>query len=101
MVSPEKRIDVLLAAAPKLWPAGRSPDLPQTIGQALSKALLITPDILTGSSVTLDQVEEARDLLVGVPRELLHLKGRFLVADSSIALSRCPAEALPTLIALK
>jgi len=87
-----------------LSPLGDLAGLPQTAGQALAQALFASPDILTGFSVALDRFEGARvplpvtlrfggdcDPLAGLPWELLHHQGRFLVADSSISLSRCPA----------
>jgi tetratricopeptide (TPR) repeat protein len=96
-----------------LQPLGDLGRLPQTIGQALAEGLLADPDLLAGFNVALRQAEEARqplpvtlhfgydcDLLAALPWELLYHKDRFLVADTSIALTRCPASAAPPTPAL-
>ena len=96
-----------------LQPLGDLSRLPQTVGQALAKGLLADPDLLTGFNVALRQAEEARqplpvtlrfgydcDLLAALPWELLYHQDRFLVADTSIALTRCPAGAAPPTPAL-
>ena len=102
--------DATKAALQPLQPLNR---LPETAGQALAKALFADFDLLTGFNVALSLAEKERqplpvelrfgydcDTLAALPWELLHHKGRFLVADSSIALSRCPASAAPPTPAL-
>jgi tetratricopeptide (TPR) repeat protein len=87
--------------------------LPETVGQALAEALFVDGKVRSGFDAALREAEAAReplpvelrfgpdcDTLAALSWELLHHKGRFLVADSSICLSRCPASAAPPTPAL-
>jgi tetratricopeptide (TPR) repeat protein len=98
------------AALQPLVPLG---SLTERAGQALAVALLADPGLHTPFDSALRQAEAAREplpvvlrfdpgchALIGLPWELLHHQGRFLVADSSIALSRCPAGTAPPAPAL-
>ena len=91
-----------------LKPLGVLRQLPQTVGQSLALALLAAEEVRQGFDVALGVAEsERRPLLVemrfggdcdevaALPWEVLHVNGRFLVADSSIALSRYPEGPIP------
>jgi len=82
--------------------------LHQTTGTALARALLADEGIRASFDDVLVQAEAHRqplpvelrfgagcDALAALPWELLYHNGRFLVADTSIALSRYPEGALP------
>ena len=82
--------------------------LHQTIGAALAQTLLADEQVALGFDSALVSAEAARqplpvelrfgggsDALAALPWELLHHSGRFLVADTSIALTRYPEEAIP------
>jgi hypothetical protein len=82
--------------------------LHQTIGAALAGALLAGEQIELGFDSALASAEAARqplpvelrfgggcDALAALPWELLYHSGRFLVADTSIALTRYPEGAIP------
>lgn len=87
--------------------------LPEIVGKALAEALFADEKMRTGFNVALSKAEATReplpvelrfghdcDTLAALPWELLYHKDRFLVADSSICLSRCPASAAPPTPAL-
>jgi len=91
-----------------LRPLGNLDGLPCTVGAALAGALLADEGVRRGFDVALSRAEARRqplpvelrfgagcDRLAGLPWELLHHKGRFLVADTSIALTRYPEGAIP------
>lgn len=92
---------------------GNISDLPEIAGKALGNALFASEEPRTGFHIALNQSESKRrplpvlihfgkncDLLASLPWELIYYCGRFLVADSSIALSRCPASIMPATPAL-
>ena len=96
-----------------LQPLGDLKRLPQTAGAALAGGLLADEEMRTGFEVALGLAEGRRqalpvelrfgldcDPLAALPWELLHHKERFLVADTSIALSRYPEGAFPPTPAL-
>jgi tetratricopeptide (TPR) repeat protein len=99
-----------------LSPLGQFSKLRETVGKALAEALLANSGLRTGFGVALTQAEAARrplpvelrfgddcNELAALPWELLHHNGRFLVSDSSIALSRylaMPAPPTPALAEL-
>jgi len=96
-----------------LQPLGDLKRLPQTAGSALTEALLADKPIRNAFGVCLSGAHGRRqalplelrfgagcDALAGLPWELLHHDEHFLVADTSIALSRYPEEALPPTPAL-
>ena len=96
-----------------LQPLGDLKKLPQTAGAALAGGLLADEEIRTGFEVALGLAEGRRqalpvelrfgigcDPLAALPWELLTHKERFLVADTSIALSRYPEGAFPPTPAL-
>jgi hypothetical protein len=87
--------------------------LHQTVGSALADALLASEEIRAGFDAALGLAERSRrplpvemhfgqgcDALAVLPWELLHHKDRFLVADTSIALSRYPEGTIPPTPAL-
>ena len=82
--------------------------LPETAGRALAGALFIGDKLRQAFDAALLEAEAQRrplpvvlqfgpqcDVLVGLPWELLHHHDRFLVADTSIVLSRCPEGGSP------
>jgi tetratricopeptide (TPR) repeat protein len=86
-----------------LQPLGDPAGLPRTVGAALAEALLADETVRIAWQTALGLAERAgRPLpvelrfdddcaaIAALPWELLHDKGRFLVADSSIALYRYP-----------
>lgn len=96
-----------------LQPLGDVARLQQTVGTALAGALLADEGIRADFGLALTIAEKARqplfvelqfgpgcDPLAALPWELLYYKGRFLVADTSIALSRYPAGTVPLTPAL-
>jgi hypothetical protein len=98
------------AALKPFEPLGR---LPHTAGRALADALFASDDLRAAFDAALREAEAARqplpvelrfddgcDALAALPWELLYHEGRFLVADSSICLSRCPVDAAPPTPAL-
>ena len=91
-----------------LRPLGDLTHLPETVGQALGDALFASPNVREGFDVALHLAARERQplavtlrfaaechALAGLPWELLRHDGRFLVADSSIALSRYPESPTP------
>ncbi|MFQ5343221.1 MAG: CHAT domain-containing protein, partial [Anaerolineae bacterium] len=105
--------DADAATRTALQPLGDLKRLPETVGKALAGALLASPGIARGFGVALSMAEKRRqplpvemhfgggcDHLAAMPWELLHHTGRFLVADTSIALSRYPEGAIPPTEAL-
>jgi tetratricopeptide (TPR) repeat protein len=91
-----------------LLPLGNLAHLREIVGQALANALLATDAVREGFDVALHLAARERQplavtlcfaaechTLAGLPWELLHYDGRFLVADSSVALSRYPDSSAP------
>ncbi|MBN2394819.1 MAG: tetratricopeptide repeat protein [Anaerolineae bacterium] len=91
-----------------LLPLGNLAHLREIVGQALANALLATDAVREGFDVALHLAARERQALAvtlrfaaechtlaGLPWELLHYDGRFLVADSSVALSRYPDSSAP------
>jgi tetratricopeptide (TPR) repeat protein len=91
-----------------LQPLGHLDQLPRTVGLALATALLAGEGIRMGFDAALSAAEGRRqplrvnlhfgagcDRLAALPWELLYHRGRFLVADTSIALTRYPEGAFP------
>lgn len=96
-----------------LKPLGDLAALPRTAGAALANALLADDGVRLGFDVALGRAEAMRrplpvemrfgagcDVLAALPWELLHYRDRFLLADTSIALSRYPEGAIPPTPAL-
>ncbi len=96
-----------------LKPLGDLAGLQHTVGTALADALLADEGARAGFDVALSIAEKARrplsievqfgqgcDSLAAMPWELLRYKDRFLVGDTSVALSRYPAGAIPLTPAL-
>jgi len=96
-----------------LEPLGPTGQLHRTVGTSLADALLATDDIGAGCDAALTLAEGQRqplpvglhfgqgcDALAGLPWELLHHRDHFLVANTSIALSRYPEGTTPPTPAL-
>ena len=96
-----------------LKPLGDIAVLPRKAGEALANALLADEEVRLGFAVALGRAEAMRrplpvemrfgagcDALAALPWELLHYRDRFLLADTSIALSRYPEGAIPPTPAL-
>lgn len=94
-----------------LQPLGDLARLPEAVGAALAEALLADETIRREFDAALKRAEQSRqplpielrfdsgcEILTALPWELLYYNDRFLMADASITLSRCPEGAgLPTL----
>ncbi|HEY67900.1 MAG TPA: CHAT domain-containing protein, partial [Thermoflexia bacterium] len=93
--------------------ANRLRHLHETVGRQLAKALTVSDQVARAFDVALSLAEAQRkplpvelhfgagaDALAALPWELLHYRGRFLVRDGSIALSRYPEGAFPPAEAL-
>ncbi len=91
-----------------LAPLGDPAGLPETAGRGLADALLADATVRSLFDRALGRAEARRqplpvslhigsgaDALAGLPWELLHYRGRFLLADTSIALSRYPEGVFP------
>jgi tetratricopeptide (TPR) repeat protein len=96
-----------------LAPLGDRARLPETAGRALAGALLASEPVTNAFATALAVAAAERrplpvelrfaggtDAVAALPWELLHHDGRFLVADTSIALTRYPEGALPPTSAL-
>lgn len=92
---------------------GNLAQMPETVGAALAEALLADEAIQSEFDAALKRAEQSRqplpielrfdsgcEILAGLPWELLYYRSRFLVADASITLSRCPEGAGPPTLAL-
>jgi tetratricopeptide (TPR) repeat protein len=109
----EPGADISPADRHMLLPLGDPACLPETAGRALAVALLADAPVASAFATALSVASaERRPLLVelrfaggtdavaALPWELLHHQDRFLVADTSIALTRYPEGALPPTEAL-
>jgi hypothetical protein len=96
------------AARSNLQTLGNRAQLPQSVGAALAEALLEDDGIRQRFNSARNNAEVGRstlpvelrfgegcDVLASLPWELMHYDGRFLVADTTIALSRYPEGGFP------
>ena len=97
----------------RLESLGGRKQLPQRVGAALAEALLADDDIRRGFDSAQSNAEadghilpvelrfgDGSDALASLPWELLYYDNRFLVADTTIALSRYPEGDVPRISAL-